>query len=266
MKVLINQSTPVFGDVAANLATIEHHCRSAQTLKLDVAVFPELFLTGYHIGDKVETLAEEIDGPSVRRLQDIAATCGVAIVTGFAERHGTELYNAAIAIAADGGIVGHHHKVFLFGAQEKQTYRAGREFPVFKLAGRSCGLAICYDIEFPEVTRDMKRRGAEIIFVPTANMEPYFEVPITLVRARALESGVAIVYANLCGVEDGQRYTGLSGVALPDGKDLARAGHDECVLICDLEPGLARNELRPFSRQLEDLSTSASHVGLAPRQ
>lgn len=256
MKVLINQSTPAFCDVAANLANIERHCQSAQSLQLDVVVFPELFLTGYNIGGKVETLAEEIDGPSVRRLQEIAATRRVAIITGFAERQGADLYNSAIAIGADGEIAGHHHKVFLFGAKEKQTFRAGMEFPVFKLAGRSCGLAICYDIEFPEVSRDLKRRGAEIIFVPTANMEPYFEVPTTLVRARALENGVAIVYANMCGVERDQRYTGLSGVVLPDGKDLARASHDQCILICDLEPGLARNELLPSSRQLEDLRTS----------
>ena len=73
MKVLINQSTPAFCDVAANLATIERHCQSAQSLQLDVVVFPELFLTGYNIGGKVEALAEEIDGPSVRRLREIAA-------------------------------------------------------------------------------------------------------------------------------------------------------------------------------------------------
>jgi 5-aminopentanamidase len=257
MKVLINQSTPAFGDVAANLATVERYCTTAQSLKVDVAVFPELFMTGYNIGDKVEMLAEEIDGPMVSGLQKIAIKCGVAIIMGFAERRGKELFNSAIAIDAYGQIVAHHHKVFLFGAREKDTFRAGTEFPVFKLAGRNCGLAICYDIEFPEVTRHLRRRGAEIVFVPTANMEPYFEVPTTLVRARALENGVAIVYANMCGMEGLQRYTGLSGVTLPDGKDLARAGYDSCVLICDIEPGLTRNEQLPYSRQLEDLKSDA---------
>jgi 5-aminopentanamidase len=256
MKVLINQSTPAFGDVATNLATIERHCVTAQSLKIDVVVFPELFLSGYNIGDQVAALAEKSNGPSVCRLQEIAIRNRVAIITGFAEKQGMELYNSAIAIAADGEIVGRHQKVFLFGEKEKRTYRAGIEFPVFELAGRNCGLAICYDIEFPEVARDLKKRGAEIIFVPTANMEPYFEVPTTLVRARALENGVAIVYANICGMEGEQRYTGLSGVVLPDGKDLARAGRDDCILICDLGPGLIRNKQLPSSKQLEDLSAS----------
>jgi 5-aminopentanamidase len=257
MRVLVNQSLPVFGNAKANLATIERDCGSARSFGLDVAVFPELFLTGYNIGEKVNDLAEEVGGMSVSRLREIAADNGVAIVTGFAERRGTELFNSAIAISAQGQIRGHHNKVFLFGAREKQAYSAGSSFPVFELAGRACGLAICYDIEFPEVTRDLKKRGAEVVFVPTANMEPYFEVPTTLVRARALESGIAIVYANLSGTESNQTYTGLSAVVLPDGKDLARAGRDSCVLICDLEPGLTRNANRPSSRQVQDLDEVA---------
>jgi 5-aminopentanamidase len=235
MRVLVNQSLPVFGNAKANLATIERDCGSARSFGLDVAVFPELFLTGYNIGEKVNDLAEEVGGMSVSRLREIAADNGVAIVTGFAERRGTELFNSAIAISAQGQIRGHHNKVFLFGAREKQAYSAGSSFPVFELAGRACGLAICYDIEFPEVTRDLKKRGAEVVFVPTANM----------------------VYANLSGTESNQTYTGLSAVVLPDGKDLARAGRDSCVLICDLEPGLTRNANRPSSRQVQDLDEVA---------
>ncbi len=254
MKVLIYQSIPAFADVAENLNTIERCCVSAASLHVDVAVFPELFLTGYNIGDKVRELAEEVTGPSVMRLLEIAKVSGIAIVTGFAERRGADLYNSALAISAEGQICGHHNKVFLFGDREKQIYKPGSGFPVFELAGRRCGLSICYDIEFPEVTRDMKKRGVEVVFVPTANMEPYNDVPTTLVRARALESGVAIVYANLSGVEGDQQYTGLSAVVLPDGKDLARAGSDACILIGDLGPGLSRNDQVPLSRQMEDLS------------
>jgi predicted amidohydrolase len=257
MKILVNQSLPAFGDVNANLATIDLNCRSAGSLNLDVAVFPELFLTGYNIGEKVNDWAEEIDGAAISRLQEIAAGNHIAIITGFAERRGTELFNSAIAISAQGEIISHHNKVFLFGTKEKGTYSAGSNFSVFELAGRKCGLAICYDIEFPEVTRELKQLGVEVVFVPTANMAPYYDVPTTLVRARALENGVAIVYANICGIECDQSYTGLSGIVLPDGKDLARAGRDSCILIGDLEPGLARNEKRPASRQLEDLRTSA---------
>jgi 5-aminopentanamidase len=256
MKVLIYQSISAFGDVVENLKTIDKYCASSGALGVDVVVFPELFLTGYNLGAKVHDLAEEVTGPSVKRLCEIARVNNVALITGFAEQRDGQLYNSALAIAASGKIIAHHNKVFLFGQKEKDTYQAGSGFPVFELAGRKCGLSICYDIEFPEVTRDLKKRGVEVVFVPTANMEPYFDVPTTLVRARALESGVAIVYANLCGTEGDQTYTGLSAVVLPDGKDLARAGSDSCILIGDLNPGLDRNDQGPLSRQIQDLDLS----------
>jgi 5-aminopentanamidase len=256
MKALICQSTPDFGDVAANLSTVERCCASASMLEVDVAVFPEMFLTGYNLGNKVAELAEAVDGPSMKRLSEIARQSRIAIVTGFAERRDGEFYNSAVAISTSGAVLAHHNKVFLFGEAEKQLYRPGSSFPVFELAGRKCGLSICYDIEFPEVARDMKRRGVEVIFVPTANMEPYYEVPTTLVRARALESGIAVVYANLSGSEGDQHYTGMSAVVLPDGKDLMRAGSDSCILIGDLAPGLGRNDILPFSSQMQDLNST----------
>jgi 5-aminopentanamidase len=255
MKILIHQATPAFGDVDANLNVIESTCRIAAQLKADVAVFPELFVSGYNLGARIHGLAESLDGPIVSRLKNIAKTHGIALIAGYPQKREGKFYNSAVAVSPAGDVLGHHNKVFLFGEEEKALFSAGSGFPVFEIAGRKCGLSICYDIEFPEVTRDMKRRGAEVIFVPTANMKPYFDVPTTLVRARALENGVAIVYANLCGTEGDLDYTGLSAIVLPDGTDLVRAGHDNAILISDLAPGLGRNIQLPLSSQLQDLAS-----------
>ncbi len=255
MKVLVFQSTPAFGNVAANLKTIETICMMAAQAKVEVAVFPELFVSGYNLGTKIHDLAESMDGPIVIRLRQIAKAHGLAIIAGYPEKREDRFYNSVVAISPQGEIIGHHNKVFLFGDQEKSLFSAGTGFPVFEIAGRKCGLSICYDIEFPEVTRDMKKRGAEIVFVPTANMKPYFDVPTTLVRARALENGMAIVYANLCGTEDNLHYTGQSAIVLPDGSDLVRAGNDSAILISDLEPGLSRNTQLPLSSQVQDMAS-----------
>jgi 5-aminopentanamidase len=237
MKVLVFQATPQFGDIEANLNTIENTCSFAALAKVDVAVFPEMFLSGYNIGTKLHELAQSSNGPAITRLRQIANTYGIAMIAGYPERRGDKFYNSAVAISSQGEIIGHHNKVFLFGDQEKTLVSAGTSFQVFDIAGCKCGLVICYDIEFPEVARELRKRGAEIIFVPTANMKPYIDVPTTLVRARALENGLAIVYANLCGAEGSQQYTGLSAVVLQDGSDLVRAGHEKAILISDLEPG-----------------------------
>lgn len=259
MKVLLFQATPQFGDIEANLNTIEENCKFASLAKVDVAVFPEMFLSGYNLGSRLHDLAQSSDSSAITRLRQIANTYGISMIVGYPERRGEKFYNSAVAVSRMGEIIGHHSKVFLFGDQEKSLFSAGCGFQLFEIAGRKCGLAICYDIEFPEVARDLKRRGAEIIFVPTANMKPYVDVPTTLVRARALENGVAIVYANLCGTEGTQQYTGLSAVVLPDGSDLVRAGHDNAILISELEPGLNRNTHNPLSSQLKDLASIAAN-------
>jgi 5-aminopentanamidase len=121
---------------------------------------------------------------------------------------------------------------------------------VVELGGRRVGAAICYDIEFPEMCRELKRRGAEIILAPTANMAPYSEVPTTFVRARALENAVTVAYANHCGWDGDLQFTGLSCITGPDGIDLARAGRAvTALLIADLPSDSGS----PLSTQLADL-------------
>lgn len=219
----------------------------------EVAVFPELFTTGYNIGDRVHQLAEPIDGSSITQLREIAQSSGVALICGFAERMDQSIYNSAVAISSNGDLLAHHQKVFLFGEQERSVFTAGTGFSVFQIGNHQCALSICYDIEFPEAVRDVARRGAQILFNPTANMTPYFNVPTTMVRARALENGIAIVYANLCGVEAHQEYTGLSAIIGPDGKDLARAGSQQTILIADLSTALQQTHQSTLVQQLEDI-------------
>lgn len=255
MKVLAYQSPAEFGDKESNLGTIEAICKGGAALGVSLAVFPELFLTGYNLGSRARDFAEPMDGPSVRRLSSIAKDTGVAIVVGFPESSADSLYNTAVAIDAKGRVVGSHRKVFLFGSKEQSIFDAGTGFNTFELCGYRCALSICYDIEFPEVARSAASQGAEVLINPTANMSPYYDVPTTLARARALENGIAVVYANLCGEEPGQKYTGLSAIIGPDGLDISRAGVDSTVLISDLGPSLARHRANPQSHQLRDLAS-----------
>ena len=260
MRILSYQATPVFGDIFANIEKIKTVCTAGALFDVEVAVFPELFLTGYNLGEKAGVLAMPLDSQYLAQLSEIALSTGVAIIAGFPEWDNGALHNSAVAIDRTGKIVGHHRKVYLFGDKEKAVYTPGDRFETFEIAGRKCGLSICYDIEFPEVSRDLKRRGADVIFVPTANMVPYFDVPTILVRSRALENGLAIVYANLCGVEGDQSYTGLSAIIAPDGRDIARAGADEAVLISDIPFSLDYDSAGPLSTQITDLSQARLNV------
>jgi predicted amidohydrolase len=259
LKILCYQDTPQFCDLEKNLETVEKTAKSACGFGVDILVFPELFISGYNIGKQINIVAQPLDGVICSTLQHIAKKYSVAIVIGFAEREGEKIFNSAIAINKYGEMVGHHRKVFLFGDQEKAIFTAGEKFTTFELNGYQCGLSICYDIEFPETTRDMAKQGATLIFNPTANMLPHTEVPKTLARARALENGVTIVYANLCGQENGLHYTGLSAIISSEGIDLARAGSLPSILMSDI-PHCSKDSQCIISTQLNDLEKSRYHI------
>jgi predicted amidohydrolase len=250
-RIAVYQTSAVRGDKAANIRTILRAANAAGALDVDLLVLPEMFLTGYNIGRLAHELAEARDGPSLAEIGEIAGRAHCAIAVGFPERTADGVFNSVAVFDTRGMLVSVYRKMHLFGAEETALFSPGEEIAIAELGGRKVGLAICYDIEFPELPRELKRRGAEIILAPTANMAPHWEVPTTFVRARALENGVTVAYANLCGRENDLHYTGLSAITGPDGVDLARAGpHAAAMLIADLPSG---SSLGPLSTQLADM-------------
>lgn len=227
----IYQGAPAFQAPNRNLAKLRELARAASDLESRVLLLPELFLTGYNLRDHAFELAQPRDGQLISSVCEIAAQQRIAIVVGFPERDGQAVYNTVAAVGADGHPKGFYRKVHLFGPDENRIFRPGSELALIDLPIGRAGLAICYDIEFPEVARAFAEAGAELILVPSANMLPYWAVPTTLIRARSLENGIAIAYANLAGVEDDLEFTGLSAIVGPDGQDLARAGPSNEALL-----------------------------------
>ena len=251
MRLAVCQTSSCTGDKAKNIEKIRAAARTAAAWKADLLVMPELFLTGYNLGSRLRDLAETMDGPSLKAIGDIARSEACAIAVGFPELIGAKLYNSSALFDAEGNLVAIYRKIHMFGQDEKELFVPGNELVVTRIAGRAIGMAICYDIEFPEMARELKRRGADVIIVPTANMAPYYEVPITFIRARSLENGVFVAYANFCGTEGNLEYTGLSAITGPDGIDLARAGpRGEALLLAELPESRSSD---CFSTQIEDL-------------
>jgi predicted amidohydrolase len=252
------QTAAIAGDKAANLATMRRAAAMAALAGAEVLVLPELFLTGYNLGDRIAGLAEALDGPSVAEARAIARQNGVAIVFGMPEADGGRTFNTAVAIAADGRVAGRYRKIHLFGANEPRLFSAGEEISVIPLGSFRVGIAVCYDIEFPEMARALVRAGADLVCVPTANMMPYVSVPTTLVRARALENGAPVVYANMVGRDRDLVYTGLSGIVGFDGCDIARAGMETEAFLACRSSTARRPEQHPLlSTQLGDLRAGA---------
>jgi predicted amidohydrolase len=166
-----------------------------------LAIFPEMFLTGYNIGDAVFKLAEPVDGPSAGKAADIARTAGVALLYGYPERDGDTVYNSALLIGRDGAPLANYRKTHLYGSEEKRLFAPGDSLMLAELDGLKIGILICYDVEFPEAVRALA--GAELIAVPTALIRPFDIVARTLVPARPSENQVYVAYAGMCRSEAG---------------------------------------------------------------
>ena len=238
MRIALLQCAPGAPDSAVGLARLDAAAGRAAAEGAGLLVTPEMFLTGYAIGaDAVARLAEPADGRSAEVAAAIAWRHRVAILYGYPERDGEAVYNAVRLVGADGVPVAGYRKTHLFGDLYRAQFSAGATpSPVVALGSLLVGLAICYDIEFPEVARGLALAGADAVLVPTANMRPFEAVATRLVPARAAENTLYVAYANYVWREADLDYCGLSCAVGPDGEDVARAGTDETLLVADLDP------------------------------
>jgi predicted amidohydrolase len=237
MKLALYQGPGRLNDPAAGFALMAEKAAQAKAAGVDVLVMPEMYLSGYNIGpENARKFAVTADG--LAPAQDVAREHGIALVFGYPELVGEDVANSAVLIGPDGGILLNYRKTHLFGDLDRAMFKAvGSEFPIAELAGLKIGLLICYDIEFPEPARRLALAGADVILVPTAQMEPYEQVAKYVIPARAYENQVYLAYANHSGADDGLSYIGLSSICGPDGAVLAAAGRGEEMLYASVEAG-----------------------------
>ena len=248
MRIAVMQDKAVVGDVDANLAIIDRRAGEAAARRADVLVTPELFVTGYapkrlHAGDPTQQI--DIAGA----LAATAARHGIAVLASYPEvatadapaaRGGvapgeTARHIAATLFDTDGHPILHYRKVNLFDDDEAAAFSSGTDAPTtVELAGMRVSVIICFDVEYPEMTRAAALAGADVILVPTALTAGFDDVPQVLVRARALENGVGLAYANHVGVEDGLTFGGGSVIVGPDGGLLAQGGDGAELLVADI--------------------------------
>jgi predicted amidohydrolase len=236
MKLAVCQESSPAEGTAWALARMKHQASAAAEAGAGLAIFPELFLTGYNIGDAVFSLAEPADGPSAAAVEKIARASGVSILYGYPEHSGQRIFNSARLVHPSRGAIANYRKIHLYGREEKRLFAPGEDLVLAELDGLKVGILICYDVEFPEAVRALALAGAELIAVPTALIEPFGIVSRTLVPTRAFENQVYVAYAGMCGREGNLGYCGLSCVVGPDGQDVARAGTDPALLVADIDP------------------------------
>jgi predicted amidohydrolase len=227
MKIAIYQGQSRPMRVAENLKIIRSAALSAAKQGARLIIFPEMFLTGYNIGDAVFELAEFPDGPGAQKAAVIAQEANIALLYGYPEKSDAGVYNSAILVDRHANVLANYRKTHLFGPEENRLFQPGNALVLTRLEGLTIGILICYDVEFPEAVRALANAGAQLIAVPTALMKPYCRIAETVVPARAYESQVFVAYVNRIGTEGNLTYCGLSSITGPDGHTLLRKRADE---------------------------------------
>ena len=217
-----------------------------------ILVLPELWPTGFFHFDAYESGAEALDGPVVAALLAEAREARIWIVGGsLVERSTAGLHNTTVVADDSGELVATYRKIHLFGheSREAQLLRAGSGPCIVESPFGRIGLMTCYDLRFPELTRDLATQGATMIVIVSAWPAARIEHWRTLLRARAIENQLWVVAANAVGDDAGVHVGGHSTVIAPDGEVLAEAGGDsESTLIeeIDLERVSSVRDLLPF--------------------
>lgn len=233
LRIALAQVVPCPGDPEKNLEAAQAQAQLAAGGGADLLIFPEMFLSGYAVGrTRLEDLAEYDDGPSSRRMAELARTCRLGIIYGYPEKTDEQkLFNTVNFLDSTGQLLLKYRKLHFFGEVDHTQFDRSSILPTtVRWRGWNLSLAICYDVEFPELVRSAALAGADMLCVPTANMENYDHVPDLLVPARAVENQIYIAYANYSGSDQRFRYAGRSVVAGPNGQLLASAGRDPELL------------------------------------
>ena len=250
MRVTCAQYAIRDGDPDHNLERSLHFIRRAATEGADLVVLPELANSGCDVGprERALDLAEEFPGgPTALAWREAAKKTDVCVVGGLLERDGDTLHNSAVLLGS--GVVGRYRKTHLWD-REKHLYEPGRDLPVFDTPLGRIGLLICYDAWFPEATRALALRGAQILCIPSNAPDDW--VPerqrrgdLTMLNVHCIAGANAnrIFVAAANRVGDG--YLGRSCVVDVTGGVLALAGaNEEGIVSAEVDLLRARREKR----------------------
>ena len=249
MRIALGQLDCFVGDVPGNEARILEAAGQARRLGADLLLLPELALSGYPPEDLLfhRGFRHRI-ADSLERLR--AAIAGVDVVVGYPEYDGEAIFNSAVVLR-DGIVKANHRKQLLPNYQvfdEKRYFHVGAGPTCFDVAGLRTGLLVCEDAWAPGPAAQAREAGAHLCVV--VNASPFEQRKQArredVVGARARETGMPVVYANLVGGQDELVFDGQSFAVSAEGAVVHRApAFRECLTVvdCDLEGGHA--VLRP---------------------
>ncbi len=246
LNIAVAQFGFIDGEKKDNLNKALHYMVRAAAEGADIVILPEMFLTGFPVEIPMAQLAETMPGDSMLKLQESAVKNGIAVAGSMPEwdENSKTSFNTCFYINRGGKLLGKYRKIQLFN-REKNYVSAGNSLTVVEDGGIRYGLLICYDLEFPEIARTLAEGGAQVLLVPSANMEPYGLFHRLFTQARAIENHQFVAYCNRTGQNRFFTFCGGSCLANPFGEIVADLAQEEGLMMAT-----ARLDLISQSKEL----------------
>lgn len=239
MKVALIQTglEVSFNSKAENLTQV---LKLVNTTSAELMLFPEMWPCGYASFERYKADAEPLDGPLVTALRAAAKNRGVWLMPGsFPEQKDGKLYNTTMLISPQGEIAGVYRKIHVFGykSREKELVAKGPAPAIVSTPFGQVGLAICYDLRFPELFRYYAKNGVQIFLVAASWPNDRRYAWDLFVKARAHE--------NMCWMLAVNSHAHSLAVA-PTGEIAAQGPNKRDTITVDIDLDLARTTRADF--------------------
>ena len=242
-RIALAQINPIVGDITTNTSMILDYVQRAQKLNVDLVAFPELAITGYPPEDLL--FKKSFIQANVAAMNSIVeASEDVAVVVGYVEQDGIDLFNSA-ALGYRGRYIDSYRKIFLpnYGVFDEERYfKKGDVCPVYEINGTQVGINICEDIWYPMGPTVLQcGAGAEVII--NINASPFHAGKRiereAMLSDRSSTHQVFLGYANTVGGQDELVFDGSSVIVDNDGHIITRGiSFDEDLIVADLDMGV----------------------------
>ncbi len=247
-KIVCRQLAPETGNLAANWQMTNYAIEQSIDDAAQIVVLPELITSGYSFESVAEAESLAI-APDHRIFEDwaaLAAKGSAVVIGGFCERRPEGgVYNSAAVVSAN-GVVAVYRKLHLWDT-EKNFFTPGSSAPpVLDTDFGRVAVVICYDMEFPELTRSIALRGADLLAVPTnwpliyrpeGERPPETQIAIAAARVNRM----SIACCDRAGTERGQAWTGGTAIINHNGWVVSTAGEGD-IASAEIDLTLARNK------------------------
>lgn len=257
MRISIGQMHVELGQPQCNLETAESMVVEAKRRGSDFVLLPELWSSGYDL-THADVHAQDVGQGIFAEMAAWAKANQIYLLAGsLLSRLGAGFGNTSVLYGPDGAQLAVYSKLHLFRLMDEEKYLiAGETRTTVDLPWGKAGLAICYDLRFPELFRRYALEGAKVIFLPAEWPHPRLAHWQTLLKARAIENQCFIVACNRVGKSGDSEFFGHSTIIDPWGETVIEGGDQEMLLTADIDLGLVetiRQRIPIFADRREEV-------------